>query len=504
MAVLTSDSAVERGLLALNLQRNNYQIVFLQFDQNEVDLINNAGSYTVSEFDEQGVQVNSVICNCRAIHATAQRAEAVHTISEADIVTFQAVSPQHMTSITRTLALGINARDLQRTSRPLIVITFVLRYPCARILSRQVESWMNEHTRRYLPQKVRYTDSTSDVLFTPDLVSNGLDIGVERSPKWYIKAPPLGQHRPALEPAHFEDSIEFYLHRNKFILETAFAMTAYFAFYHRIGYLHNALRVPAIARVVRRALCQASLLLACYDDPHGGIIRGQIEYVDSLIRRLRNPALQNATLEYGAEPLWKLRTAQILIKPACKLAHMELDYDALLEGVNMALRFQRVRDDPDSYELHELLRSKSADEVANTIMRPGHVLNPFFHRFVEVIGRVQWEMQQQDEGSMRGGVRGAQGDVVPGGIRGEEGSASVGGGRHAPRGGRNVRGGIRGAQDAQGNVRGGIRGAAGDAGNAPPPAGGGEGQGRGRRRGRGGPIVPDRGPARGGGGRRGQ
>jgi hypothetical protein len=84
MAVLTSDSVVERGLLALILHRNNYQTVFLEFDQNEVDLINNTGSYTVSEIDEQGVQVNSVICNCRAIHATEQRAEAIHTISEAE------------------------------------------------------------------------------------------------------------------------------------------------------------------------------------------------------------------------------------------------------------------------------------------------------------------------------------------------------------------------------------------------------------------------------------
>jgi mannitol-1-phosphate/altronate dehydrogenase len=413
-----------------------------------------------------------------------------------------------MNSITRSLALGINARNLQRTSRPLIVITFILRYPYAHILSQLVEAWMNEHARRYLPQKVRYTDSTSDVMFTPELPSNSLDICVERSPKWYIKAPPLGRHRPALELANFEDSIEFYLNRNRFILETAFAMTAYFAFYHGIGYLHGALRVPAIARVVRRALCQASLLLARHGDPYGGIIRGQIEYVDSLIRRLGNPALQNTTPEFGADPLWKLQTAHVLIKPACKLARMELDYNALLEGVEMALRFQRVRDDPDSYELHELLRSNSADEVANTIMRPGADLNRFFRRFVEVIGRVQREMQQQDEGSdeeyVRGGVRGAQGDVVRGSIGGEEGSASVGGRRYAPRGGRNVRGGIRGAQDALGNVRGGIRGAAGGAGNAPPQAGGGEGQGRGRRRGRGGPIVPGRGPARGGGGRRGQ
>lgn len=388
IAILTGVSSTDRGLLALLLYHNNYQIVFLEPSQDIVDMINNAGSYTVSEFDEQGVQVNSVvISNCRAIHATSQSAQVVDAISEADIVTIRrSQPPQYFASIIRNLALGINARNPLHRPRPLIVISVGSTKVSAHIISRLVERMMDEHIRSQISQKVKYIDSTSDVLFSPSDIRRSLNVGIERSPKWYINALPLGQQCPALELVSFVNSIDFYLKRNFIILNNAITMTAYIAFHYRRPYLHDVLALPEAVRLVRGAIREASQL----DE---GNIGGHNEYIDSLICRLRNPALQLNTLRCCARPITQLNVYWRLIQPACELAELGLDNAFLLMGVRMALRFQRVENDPESNELYNWLRTYSAEEVSHLILPEDLVTDAFFPSFVRTVELVQGEMR---------------------------------------------------------------------------------------------------------------
>jgi len=123
---------------------------------------------------------------------------------------------------------------------------------------------------------------------------------------------------------------------------------------------------------------------------HGIAKDEQQKYVDTIITRISNPALEDVPVRVGRAPIRKLGRKERFIGPAAQLAEQGYEVKALLKGVAMALRFQNVEGDEESKELAKILSEQSAEEATTTLcgLEKDH---PLFSKVVEVVKTVQSE-----------------------------------------------------------------------------------------------------------------
>ena len=101
----------------------------------------------------------------------------------------------------------------------------------------------------------------------------------------------------------------------------------------------------------------------------------QDAYRETALSRFANAALADPVTRVGRQPLRKLSRHERFLSPAAALAELGTIPTGLLAAVGAALQF-RVDDDPESVELAEVLGSRTAAEVVETVMgiEPSHPL----------------------------------------------------------------------------------------------------------------------------------
>jgi mannitol-1-phosphate 5-dehydrogenase len=96
---------------------------------------------------------------------------------------------------------------------------------------------------------------------------------------------------------------------------------------------------PYIKERVHEALEKTSRLIR---HKHSILEEEQAAYVDTIITRISNALLEDLVDRVGRAPHRKLSRKERFIGPASKLAELEDKYDALMGGVEMALKFQNI------------------------------------------------------------------------------------------------------------------------------------------------------------------
>ena len=75
-------------------------------------------------------------------------------------------------------------------------------------------------------------------------------------------------------------------------------------------------------------------------------------YIEKIIKRFKNPYLEDDVTRVGREPLRKLSINDRLVKPTLTALEYDFTVDNLLVGIAAALHFNNP-DDPESVEMQE-------------------------------------------------------------------------------------------------------------------------------------------------------
>ena len=89
----------------------------------------------------------------------------------------------------------------------------------------------------------------------------------------------------------------------------------------------------------------------------------------------------------GRAPLRKLSRKERFIRPASELAEQRKGVTALLDGAEMAFRFQNVPSDEESKELAKIMKEKSRKEVVQQVCRL-ELEHPLFERVEKIVEKV--------------------------------------------------------------------------------------------------------------------
>jgi mannitol-1-phosphate 5-dehydrogenase len=370
---------IGRGFIAELLHDTGYSVVFIDVVDDLINRINGAKSYKITEIGKEGRKTKE-ITNYRAINSKYDMKDVVDTIADATIVTC-AVGPNVMKFIGKPIAEGIVKRT---KDKPLAVIA------CENMIN--ATDALKEHIVKNIPEdfkdldkKSEYGNSAIDRIVPTQPADAGLDVLIESFYEWCVQSTGFKSGHPDIKGVHWVDDLEPYIERKLFTVNTSHATAAYFAYQKGIKTIHEAMADEEIKKEVHDALEETAHLVC---DKHGISKDEQQKYVDTIIERISNPFLEDVPARVGRAPLRKLGRKERFIGPAAQLAEKGYDVKNLLQGVEMALRFQNVEGDDESKELADILKSSSAEE-ATTKLTGLDKDHPLFPKVLERVKKVQ-------------------------------------------------------------------------------------------------------------------
>ncbi|PYI22037.1 mannitol-1-phosphate 5-dehydrogenase [Aspergillus japonicus CBS 114.51] len=372
---------IGRGFVAEFLHEAGYEVVFVDVMDQTVNALQNADSYEVTEVSEEGEKTKT-ITNFRAINSKTHESDVIQEIATADVVTC-AVGPNILKFIAPVIAKGIDARTAEK---PVAVIACENAIGATDTLHGFIKQHTAEDRVETLYNRAQFANSAIDRIVPNQPPNAGLNVRIEKFYEWVVEKTPFGElGHPDIPAIHWVDHLEPYIERKLFTVNTGHATTAYFGHIRGKRMIAEALADPEIKEMVHKVLGETASLIT---DKHEISDEEQKEYVDKIIQRISNPYLEDNVDRVGRAPLRKLSRKERFIGPAAQLAERGQKYDALMDAVEMALRFQNVPGDQESAELAEILEGQSP-ESATSHLTGLEEKHPLYPAVLERVRKVQ-------------------------------------------------------------------------------------------------------------------
>jgi mannitol-1-phosphate 5-dehydrogenase len=375
---------IGRGFIAELLHETGYKVIFVDVIDDLIDRINKSKTYKITEVGPDG-ESSKTITNYRALNSKHSMEEVVKEIADADIVTC-AVGPNILKFIAKPIADGIAART---KSKPLAVIACENMINGTDALKEHIvdPKNMDPAVAKDISSKAEFGNSAIDRIVPTQPKDADLDIVIESFYEWCVETTGFKSGHPNINGIHWVDDLEPYIERKLFTVNTSHATAAYFGYNKGVKTIHEAMADKEIKQEVHDALVETAHLI---QGKHGITEEEQSKYVETIIERISNPHLEDVPVRVGRAPLRKLGRKERFIGPAAQLAERGYDVTALVRGVEMALRFQNVEGDDESYELAKIMSTMSADE-ATTKLTGLEKDHPLYPKILEAVKLVQSE-----------------------------------------------------------------------------------------------------------------
>ena len=333
---------IGRGFIGAVLEQAGYHVVFADVNEQVVARINSDRAYTVQIMDTVCEQMR--ITDISAMDSRSP--ELAAQIAGAELVT-TAVGLTVLPRIAGAIAAGIAARRDAGVTEPLNVIACENGVRATTQLREAVLKHLDEAQRDWCEQYVGFPDCSVDRIVPPVAFPEPLDVAAEAFHEWNVERSAWVGEPPQLSGMHLTDELEAHIERKLFTLNTGHCATAYLG--HLKGYvtIAEALADERIFGLVRGAMRQSGEALI----RKFGFGRAQhAAYIDSVLRRFRNPWLRDTVARVGHDPARKLSAPLYFSYPITLAAGYGLAVDKLALAAAAALHF----DDPADGQCAEI------------------------------------------------------------------------------------------------------------------------------------------------------
>ncbi|KKA24490.1 Mannitol-1-phosphate 5-dehydrogenase [Rasamsonia emersonii CBS 393.64] len=371
---------IGRGFVAEFLHTSGFEVVFIDVMDNIIEALQNNPSYQVTEVSEEG-ETTKTINNYRAINSKKNEGDVINEISTADVVTC-AVGPNVLKFIAPVIAKGIDART---ASKPVAVIACENAIGATDTLHGFIKDNTDPERVKSLYSRAQFANSAIDRIVPTQAPDSGLNVRIEKFYEWVVEKAPFGDvGHPDIPAIHWVDNLEPYIERKLFTVNTGHATAAYYGYTSGKKTIHDALSDEKIRQTIRDVLDETAALIVA---KHGISKEEQQAYVDTIIKRISNPYLEDVVERVGRAPLRKLSRKERFVGPASQLAERGMEFEALLGPIEQALRFQNVPGDDESVELAKILKEKSAADATSQLtgLEKDHPLYPPVLKLVEKV-----------------------------------------------------------------------------------------------------------------------
>lgn len=335
---------IGRGFIGYLLNNAGYDLVFADVFDNVIDLINKDRAYTihVKDVENEDIRVEGI----SAVNST--RDEVIDEIAESSIIT-TAVGPLNLAKIADKLASGIRKRYEENSDKYLNIIACENAIKASESLKGYVYEKLSEEVKAYADKFVGFPNCSVDRIVPPSKNENPLDVTVENYYEWNVEEAGFKGEIPQIEGMNLVGNLEAYIERKLFTLNTGHASTAYLGTLKGYETIDQSINDTEIEDKVRKIMQESGEALIA---KFGFNKEDHFAYIEKIIKRFKNPYLNDDVKRVGREPIRKLSINERFVKPINTALEYNLQIDNLLYGLAAGLHF-RSEDDTQAVELEK-------------------------------------------------------------------------------------------------------------------------------------------------------
>ena len=335
---------IGRGFIGYLLKNAGYDLVFADVFDNVIDLINKDRAYTihVKDVENEDIRVEGI----SAVNST--RDEVIDEIAESSIIT-TAVGPLNLAKIADKLASGIRKRYEENSDKYLNIIACENAIKASESLKGYVYEKLSEEVKAYADKFVGFPNCSVDRIVPPSKNENPLDVTVENYYEWNVEEAGFKGEIPQIEGMNLVGNLEAYIERKLFTLNTGHASTAYLGTLKGYETIDQSINDTEIEDKVRKIMQESGEALIA---KFGFNKEDHFAYIEKIIKRFKNPYLNDDVKRVGREPIRKLSINERFVKPINTALEYNLQIDNLLYGLAAGLHF-RSEDDTQAVELEK-------------------------------------------------------------------------------------------------------------------------------------------------------
>ncbi len=346
---------IGRGFIGYLLNKSGYKLVFADVFDNVIDQINGDKTYTihVKDVENEDIKVEDV----SAVNST--REEIVDEITDASIIT-TAVGPLNLVKIADKLAQGITKRYEEKSEKYLNIIACENAIKASESLKGYVYEKLEGEVKSYADKFVGFPNCSVDRIVPPSKNENPLDVTVENYYEWNVEEAGFKGEIPKIKGMNLVGNLEAYIERKLFTLNTGHASTAYLGSLKGYNTIDQSINDTEIEEQVRKIMQESGEALIA---KFGFNKEDHFAYIEKIIKRFKNPYLQDDVKRVGREPIRKLSVNERFVKPINTALEYNLPIDNLLVGLAAALNF-RNEEDKQAVEMQDDIENLG---IENTI-----------------------------------------------------------------------------------------------------------------------------------------
>jgi len=363
-AVVYGSGKIGRGFIGKIFAESGYAVCFLDRIRALVDGLNAAGSYRVRIVSNDDT-VESRVPVARALISTTD--EALEALADCDLMA-TAVGVNELKNIAPVLAQAV-ARRMARGGGPLDIIL------CENQLGADalMRGWIYEHLdgaqKAWADANLGLVEASISRMVPPptpqQLAEDPLLLRVDPSSELPVDSAAFRGEIPALNGIIPYTPFEFYMMRKLFLNNGSHALCAYLGYEKGMEYIWQAIEDDNIRAAARASMqANADALVAKY----GEGVRDNVQaYIDDLLARFPNHALNDTVARVGADPVRKLRRNDRIVGAALFAIEQGVDPAPIVKGIAAALRFNPPGD-PTAPELQRALKEQGIEYVMEKYM----------------------------------------------------------------------------------------------------------------------------------------
>ena len=358
-AVVYGSGKIGRGFIGKIFAESGYRVCFLDRIQALVDGLNAAGAYTVrivsnDDWTDSRVPVD------RALISTTD--EALEAIAGCDLMA-TSVGANELEHIAPVLTKAVALR-MARNGGPLDVILCENQLGADTLMRGWINGWLDDAQRAWADRNLGLVEASISRMVPPQppeqLAQDPLLLRVDPSSELPVDSAAFRGPIPDLVGIIPYTPFDFYMKRKLFLNNGSHALCAYMGYEKGLEYIWQAIADPEIQTAVRASMqANADALVAKYGE---GVRRNVQDYIDDLLARFPNRALNDTVARVGADPMRKLRRNDRIVGAALFAIEQGVDPAPIVKGIVAALRFD-APGDPTAPVIQKALKAQGIETV---------------------------------------------------------------------------------------------------------------------------------------------
>lgn len=348
---------IGRGFIGEILFKNDFEIFFVDINQEILDNLNERHAYTIGFAAPEQEQLT--VSNVSGLHSQQNEEEIAQHICDSSIIT-TAIGPNVLPYIAPVIAKGLKARFDQGIKENMDVVACENMIGGTTFLREKVmEHVEDEDVRTYIEEHVGFPDAAVDRIVPQQDHADPLFVTVEPFSEWVIDESAMKATEVRLEGVKYVSDLTPYIERKLFTVNTGHATVAYTGAYYGYEEIGEAIADERVLNQLTAVLSETGALLESkwdFDaDTHA-------TYVKTIIERFQNPYISDSITRVARTPIRKLGYDERFIRPIREANERGLDHHSLVETVAMIYDYEDPSDS-ESVKLQELLKAKPLEEV---------------------------------------------------------------------------------------------------------------------------------------------